>query len=390
MNITIIGIGYVGLSLAVLISQKHNVIALDIDEKKVNQINKRISPISDSLISDYLKNKNLNLSGSTEFNNAYLNCDYAVICTPTNYDPNTNSFDVSSINSVISEILKVNKLCTIIIKSTIPIGFTNECRVNFKKDDIYFSPEFLREGAALHDNIYPSRIVVGGYSDKASKFGKLLQDLSENEIDQTPLELMESNEAEAVKLFANTYLAMRIAYFNELDSFCESKGLSTERVIKGISQDPRIGNYYNNPSFGYGGYCLPKDTQQLLKSFDGVPNNLIKAVVNSNNTRRDFIVQNIISKKPKIVGVYRLIMKQSSDNFRSSAIQNIMNMLIKSGIKIVIFEPDINDNLYLDIEVQRDLSKFLLETDLIIANRNSTDLDGVQDKVYTRDIFNNN
>ena len=391
MRFTVVGIGYVGLSLSILISQKYEVKCIDIDPIKVNKINNKISPFNDNEIEKYLKNKKLNLEGivsSEKINESYSNADYIIIATPTDYDIESGEFDTSTIEKTLSDILKINKSSIIIIKSTIPLGYTEKLRNKFSYTDIYFSPEFLREGHALYDNLYPSRIVMGGTNEQSKNFSNILSELAlkdKNEINQY---FMSSTEAEAVKLFANTHLAMRIAFFNELDSYCEKYNISTRKVIDGVSSDPRIGNFYNNPSFGYGGYCLPKDTMQLLKNYEKVPNNLIKAIVDANSTRKDFISESIISKKPKIVGIYRLIMKEGSDNFRTSAIQGVMKRIKSKGIKIIVYEPLCREKLFFNSEVINDLQQFKKNSTIIIANRNHNDLSDVTEKVYTRDIFN--
>jgi len=390
MKFTIVGSGYVGFSLAILISQSHSVIAVDNDVKIVDQINKNISPIDDNLIDDFLKNNSLNLSASTEGKKAFLESDYIIVCVPTNFNSEINNFDTSIVDSVIREILEVNKGATIIIKSTVPVGFTHSMRIKYSFENIFFSPEFLREGNALHDNLYPSRIIVGGNSIVAKNFGKILKDLSLKNKKNIPLEFMKSEEAEAVKLFANTYLAMRIAYFNELDSYCELNGFNTESIIRGIGHDPRIGNYYNNPSFGYGGYCLPKDSQQLLKNYENIPNKLIKATVEANIIRKDFISNQIINLKPNIVGIYRLVMKKNSVNFRDSAIQGIIERINKNDIEVIIYEPNLLDQFFLGVKVVNNLDKFLSKADLIVANRLSKELNHVSNKVYSRDLFGEN
>ncbi len=387
MKITIIGAGYVGLSLATLLSESNEVTILDIKQSKVDQINNRISPIVDKEIDDFFKNKQLNLN-ATSSEEAYLDSKFIIICTPTNYDVASSEFDVTTVEKVISDALKLNKKASIIIKSTIPVGFTEKIRKKFNKKDIFFSPEFLREGSALRDNLNPSRIIVGGDSKEAKLFANLLFENANHSNKKIPIEYMSSSEAEAVKLFSNTYLAMRIAYFNELDSYCETHNLDTERVIKGISHDPRIGNHYNNPSFGYGGYCLPKDTQQLLKNYDKVPNNLIKAIVDSNTTRKDFIANSIIKKKPETVGIYRIIMKKRSDNFRESAIQGVMKRLKAKGIKVIIYEPLLTEKLFFNSPIIEDLNEFKFQSSLIVANRFSPEISDVKEKVYTRDLFN--
>ena len=390
MKFAIVGSGYVGFSLAVLLSQAHSVLAIDNDVDVVDQINKNISPIDDNLIDDYLKNNNLNLSASTVGKKAFLESDYIIICVPTNFNPETNNFDTSIVDSVVKEILEVNKSATIIIKSTVPVGFTQSMRIKHSFENIYFSPEFLREGNALQDNLYPSRIIVGGNSTTAKKFGEILKDLSLKAEENIPLEFMGSEEAEAVKLFANTYLAMRIAYYNELDSYCELKGLNTESVIRGVGYDSRIGNYYNNPSFGYGGYCLPKDSQQLLKNYENIPNKLIKATVEANAVRKDFIANQIIKLKPNIVGIYRLVMKKNSVNFRDSAIQGIIERIQKSGIELIIYEPNVLDQFFLGVKIINNFDEFVRIADLIVANRLSKELNHVSNKVYSRDLFREN
>ena len=391
MRISVIGTGYVGLSLAVLISQKYEVIAFDVDPEKINLINKKKSFIKEKELENYLKKKDLKLRATLNKEEAYANSEFIVIATPTNYDINTGEFDTSSVEKVISDCIKIKKNSSIIIKSTVPLGFTDLMRNKFKKNDIYFSPEFLRESKSLHDNLYPSRIIVGGKSIKAKQFGEILISCAhKSSSNNIPLLYMESSEAEAVKLFSNTFLAMRISFINELDSFAEIQNLSSEKIIEGISLDPRIGNYYNNPSFGYGGYCLPKDTKQLLDNFTNIPNNIIKAVVESNKTRKNFIVNSIKNKFPKVVGVYRLIMKEGSDNFRESAILDIVNKLKKEKIGIIVYEPLLKDKFIDEIEVIKDLSEFISKSDLIIANRISKDLDSVKNKVYSRDIFQEN
>jgi UDPglucose 6-dehydrogenase len=348
-------------------------------------INKGVSPIHDDLITDYLNSGEINLMATNNTFEAYLDADYVVIATPTNYDPKTNFFDTSSVESAIKQVLEVNDKCTIVIKSTIPIGYTKQLKKNFNNNRILFSPEFLREGTALYDNLYPSRIIVGEISERAEIFANLLKDSAKKDVD---IIFTDSSEAEAIKLFSNTYLAMRVAFFNELDNFAISKKLNAEQIILGVGYDSRIGSHYNNPSFGYGGYCFPKDTKQLLANFKNVPNDLISAVVKSNSTRKDFIVNEIIKKKPKVVGVHRIIMKEGSDNYRSSAIIGIINRLNKNGIKIIIFEPTIDTDYYDDFEIINDIENFKSLSDLIIANRLSHDLNDIPNKVFTRDIFN--
>ncbi len=386
MKITIVGSGYVGMSLATLLSLNHEVIAYDIKNEKIAQINKRKSPIIDSDIQDYFDNKELNLLATDDQNTAIKDSEIYIICTPTNYDEKTGYFDTSSIETTVEKILLNTNNSLIVIKSTIPLGYTNKIKKKFSYNRIIFSPEFLREGKALYDNLNPSRIVVGDTNEDAETVGNLLLNASENKKD-TPVLYMAPNSAEAVKLFANSYLAMRIAFFNELDSYCESNEINTIDIIEGIGHDPRIGNYYNNPSFGYGGYCLPKDTQQLLKNYETVPNNIIKSIVDSNSTRKDFIAEQILKKRPNVVGMYRLAMKEGSDNFRTSAIQGIMKRLKAKGIKVIIYEPNYDEDLFFNSIVIKDLDQFKKESEIIVANRYHEDLTDVHDKIYTRDIY---
>ncbi|MDA9864864.1 nucleotide sugar dehydrogenase [Pelagibacterales bacterium] len=390
MNITVVGTGYVGFSLSLLISRKYDVIALDIKQDRVDSINNGISPIKDKDLEKALKNSSSKLIATSEKKEAYINADYIIIATPTNYDSNSGAFDTSTVESVIQDIADINSKAIIVIKSTIPIGFTNKIKEKFNKLNIFFSPEFLRENMALHDNLYPSRIVIGSKSSEAKTFSKILVDCSKKEKIDIPILFTSSKEAEAVKLFANTYLAMRVAFFNELDSFSEFYKLDSKNIIKGLALDDRIGNFYNNPSFGYGGYCLPKDTQQLLQNFKDIPNNIITAVVKSNSTRKNFIVDSILEKKVKRVGIYRLIMKTDSDNFRDSAVLDIMELLKKRGVEIFLYEPLLNESTFRDSLIIKDLSKFIESADLIIANRMSEELKPVISKVYSRDIFFNN
>lgn len=386
MKIAIAGTGYVGLSLAVLLSQKCEVVAYDVNKEKVDSINNGISPIRDVYIEDYLKNKELNLRATMDYKDAFLNADYVIISTPTNYDDETNYFDTSLVEDVIKKVIEVGcEKTTMIIKSTIPVGFTDDIKVKYKIDNILFSPEFLREGRALYDNLYPSRIIVGGKSKSAHVFGDLLKSVALKE--DVEVLYMNSTEAEAVKLFANTFLALRVSYFNELDTYAEIKGLNTKDIIEGVCLDPRIGNYYNNPSFGYGGYCLPKDTKQLLANYSDVPENIIGAIIKSNETRKDHITEMIKRKNPKVVGVYRLIMKSGSDNFRSSAILGIIDRLKKDGINVSIYEPTIKENTYHGIEILHDLDLFKSISDVIITNRYDNELDDVKEIIYTRDVF---
>jgi UDPglucose 6-dehydrogenase len=386
MKVTIVGLGYVGLSLSILLAQKHDVIGYDINPDKVDKLNRKISPILDAEIIDYLRDKKLQLSFTTNPEIAFKDVDYLVVATPTDFEEKRNSFNTSSIEQVIKIFLKFNKKATIIIKSTVPVGYTEAIRKEFKYESIFFSPEFLREGKALYDNLYPSRIVIGSETPTGKKFGEMLQSLSLNS--ESKLFFTSSSEAEAIKLFSNTYLAMRVAYFNELDTFAELKHLNTKKIIEGVSSDPRIGHYYNNPSFGYGGYCLPKDTKQLLANFKNIPQELMSSVVESNRKRKDHIVDMILAKKPKVVGIYRLIMKSHSDNIRSSAIQGVIKRLLKNKVKVVIYEPLIQEHRHYDTEVVKDLSLFLKQSDLIISNRFYKELENVKNKVYTRDLFN--
>ncbi len=390
MKFCVVGSGYVGLGLAVLISQKYEVSILEIDLTKVDLINQKKSPIKDIEIEEYLANKSLKLSATTEKNLSYKNADYIIIATPTNYDSKTGSFDTTSVEKVLSESLEYNEKATIVIKSTIPLGYTDYLRNKFKRKNIFFSPEFLRETKALYDNLYPSRIVVGDNSVDAIKFGKILLECSKKNETNTRILSMESKEAEAVKLFANTYLAMRISFFNELDSFSEIQKMSTKKIIEGVCLDPRIGLYYNNPSFGYGGYCLPKDTKQLLDNFSHIPNSLIKAIVDSNKTRKNFIVDSIINKFANTIGIYRLIMKDGSDNYRESAVLDILKKIKNKKNKIILYEPFITEDEFCGVKVINDIDDFVKSSDLIIANRISNNLSKVMNKVYTRDIFNEN
>ena len=390
MNITIVGLGYVGLSLAALFSTKHSVRAYDIDRKRVREINNRDCPIEDPELAEILKRPDISLNATMDADKAFDGTDLAIICTPTNYDSSSNEFDTSSVTSIIEIITKKNQTIPIFIKSTIPVGFTNKLRNKYKNYDIYFSPEFLREGLAVKDNQNPSRIIVGGHTEAAKIFAQLLLEITTINDRNVPVEFMDSTEAEAVKLFSNTYLAMRIAYFNELDTYCEINELNTEKVIKGIGYDPRIGNYYNNPSFGYGGYCLPKDTQQLLKNYDQVPNKIIEAIVAANTTRKNHISEQIIKMKPKIVGVYRLVMKVGSDNFRESSVQGVMKRIKSKGIKVIVYEPQLDDTRFFESQVYLDLDKFIEDSDVIIANRYSEELKAARHKIYTRDLFREN